>query len=75
MLASQSHAIPSSFDANAPVKQKSNVAATDSRLALRETRPVILASWSKYITEAPQRSVLFLDLLRQRGDEEIEMTS
>lgn len=34
-----------------------------------------LASWPEYTVDAFQRSVLFLDLLRQRGDEEIEITS
>jgi len=35
----------------------------------------VLASWPEYTVDAFQRSVLFLDLLRQRGDEEIEITS
>ncbi|MGA9599344.1 MAG: DUF3141 domain-containing protein, partial [Methylocystis sp.] len=29
----------------------------------------------EYMVDAFQRSVLFLDLLRQRGDEQIEITS
>jgi hypothetical protein len=32
-------------------------------------------SWPEYTLDAFQRSVLFLDLLRRRGDEEIEITS
>jgi len=35
----------------------------------------VLASWPEYTVDAFQRSVLFLDLLRQRGDAEIEITS
>ena len=34
-----------------------------------------VGAWPGYITDALQRSVLFLDLLRQRGNEEIEITS
>ena len=32
-------------------------------------------AWPQYMIDAFQRSVLFLDLLRQRGNEEIEITS
>ena len=35
----------------------------------------ILTSWPDYLIDALQRSTLFLDLLRQRGNEEIEITS
>ena len=35
----------------------------------------ILAAWPDYMIDALQRSVLFLDLLRRRGNEEIEITS
>jgi hypothetical protein len=34
-----------------------------------------IASWLNYMIDAAQRSVLFLDLLRQRGNEQIEITS
>ena len=34
-----------------------------------------MTSWPEYMVDALQRSVLFLDLLRQRGNEEIEITS
>ena len=34
-----------------------------------------VTSWPEYMVDAFQRSVLFLDLLRQRGNEEIEITS
>ena len=34
-----------------------------------------MTSWPEYMVDAFQRSVLFLDLLRQRGNEEIEITS
>ena len=34
-----------------------------------------VTSWPEYTVDAFQRSVLFLDLLRQRGNEEIEITS
>jgi hypothetical protein len=34
-----------------------------------------LTTWPEYIIDAFQRNVLFLELLRQRGDEEIEITS
>ncbi|MEJ2387970.1 MAG: DUF3141 domain-containing protein, partial [Chromatiaceae bacterium] len=35
----------------------------------------LLAGWADYAIDALQRSVLFLDLLRQRGNEQIEITS
>ena len=35
----------------------------------------LITSWPDYVVDALQRSVLFLDLLRQRGDEEVEITS
>src|SRR5271166_811259 len=35
----------------------------------------LMTSWPEYMVDAFQRSVLFLDLLRQRGNEEIEITS
>ena len=35
----------------------------------------VAAAWPDYLVDAFQRSVLFLDLLRQRGNEEIEITS
>jgi hypothetical protein len=35
----------------------------------------MMAAWPEYMVDALQRSVLFLDLLRQRGNEEIEITS
>jgi len=35
----------------------------------------LMATWPDYMVDALQRSVLFLDLLRQRGNEEIEITS
>jgi Protein of unknown function (DUF3141) len=34
-----------------------------------------MTAWPDYMVDAFQRSVLFLDLLRRRGDEEIEITS
>jgi hypothetical protein len=34
-----------------------------------------MTAWPEYMADALQRSVLFLDLLRQRGNEEIEITS
>ena len=34
-----------------------------------------MTAWPDYMVDAFQRSILFLDLLRQRGDEEIEITS
>lgn len=34
-----------------------------------------MTAWPEYMVDALQRSVLFLDLLRQRGNEEIEITS
>jgi hypothetical protein len=34
-----------------------------------------MTAWPEYLVDAYQRSVLFLELLRQRGDEEIEITS
>ena len=35
----------------------------------------MMTAWPEYMVDALQRSILFLDLLRQRGDEEIEITS
>ena len=35
----------------------------------------VMTTWPDYMVDAFQRSVLFLDLLRQRGNEEIEITS
>ena len=35
----------------------------------------MLTAWPDYMVDALQRSVLFLHLLRQRGDEQIEITS
>ncbi len=35
----------------------------------------IMTAWPEYMVDALQRSVLFLDLLRERGNEEIEITS
>ena len=35
----------------------------------------LMTSWPEYMVDAFQRSVLFLDLLRQRGNEQIEMKS
>lgn len=35
----------------------------------------LMTSWPEYMIDALRRSVLFLDLLRQRGNEEIEITS
>ncbi len=34
-----------------------------------------MTAWPEYLVDAFQRSVLFLDLLRQRGNKEIEITS
>jgi hypothetical protein len=33
------------------------------------------ALWSDYLTDAYQRSILFLDLLRWRGNEEVVITA
>ncbi len=35
----------------------------------------MMTAWPEYVVDAFQRSILFLDLLRQRGNEEIEITS
>jgi hypothetical protein len=35
----------------------------------------MMSGWPEYVVDAFQRSILFLDLLRQRGNEEIEITS
>ena len=40
-----------------------------------ETSSDLITSWPEYLIDALQRSVLFVDLLRQRGNEEIEITS
>ncbi|MBJ7309053.1 DUF3141 domain-containing protein [Rugamonas sp. CCM 8940] len=45
------------------------------RQSLDGGRPDLIASWPDYMIDAVQRSVLFLDLLRQRGNEQIEITS
>jgi hypothetical protein len=46
-----------------------------SPVSLGEDPGNIGAACREYMVDAFQRSVLFLDLLRQRGDEEIEITS
>ena len=39
-----------------------------------ETAPgTNITAWPEYVVDAFQRSILFLDLLRQRGNEEIEI--
>jgi hypothetical protein len=35
----------------------------------------LASAWSDYMTDACQRSVLFLDLLRRRGDEQVKITA
>jgi hypothetical protein len=35
----------------------------------------IMTAWPAYLVDALQRSILFLDLLRQRGNEQVEITS
>ena len=42
---------------------------------LRSASGNAMTAWPEYMVDAFQRSVLFLDLLRQRGNEEIEITS
>ena len=49
------------------------VSAPPTRAAASIGNP--MAAWLEYIVDALQRSVLFLDLMRQRGNEEIEITS
>jgi Protein of unknown function (DUF3141) len=56
------------------------ISAVDAKISASPT-PVtahlgnMLTAWPEYMVDAFQRSVLFLDLLRQRGNEEIEITS
>ena len=52
-------------------------AGCSPRLPGRAAAPTgdLMAIWPDYMVDALQRSVLFLDLLRQRGNEEIEITS
>ena len=45
------------------------------QIALGAASNKLVAAWPEYLLDAFQRSVLFLDLLRQRGDEEVEITS
>jgi hypothetical protein len=40
-----------------------------------DQRGTIAQEWLEYVTDACQRSVLFLDLLRRRGNKEREITS
>ena len=47
--------------------------AFSSNPAASSGNPV--TAWPEYMVDALQRSVLFLDLLRQRGNEEIEISS
>lgn len=35
----------------------------------------MMSAWPEYVVDAFQRSILFLELLRQRGNEEVEITS
>ena len=46
-----------------------------SGIAPKPSSGNLMTSWPDYMVDAFQRSVLFLDLLRQRGNEEIEITS
>ena len=52
-------------------------AGCSPRLPGRAAAPTgdLMTVWPDYMVDALQRSVLFLDLLRQRGNEEIEITS
>ena len=58
---------------------KSNGAASSgtavSGVAPQPSSGNSMTAWPEYMVDAFQRSVLFLDLLRQRGNEEIEITS
>jgi hypothetical protein len=69
---------------NAPIEPISKPASATNPLALALTgfpnafassaaNP--LAAWPEYLVDAFQRSVLFFDVLRQRGNEQIEITS
>src|ERR1700733_4251690 len=49
------------------------VSARPTRVAASIGNP--MAAWPEYMVDALQRSVLFLDLMRQRGNVEIEITS
>jgi uncharacterized protein DUF3141 len=49
------------------------VSARPTRAAASIGNP--MAAWLEYTVDAFQRSVLFLDLMRRRGNEEIEITS
>jgi len=40
-----------------------------------DSSTTLITAWPEYFIDALQRSVLFLDLLRQRGNEEIDITS
>jgi hypothetical protein len=69
---SNTHAPPSKT--KAAVKQVDPASSTPASLVKVASRNV-MASWPEYMVDALQRSVLFLDLLRRRGNEEIEITS
>ena len=57
---------------NEPVRPR---AVTPSRTRVQGLPANVMTAWPEYMVDAFQRSVLFLDLLRQRGNEEIEITS
>ncbi len=67
MTDSIAHAAPatSSFGLKLPALASPSAAASGNDLA----------AWPEYAVDAVQRSVLFLDLMRRRGNEEIDITS
>jgi len=63
-----------------PSPQTSVVEAFLAEIPARPTTVVAsnanpMAAWSEYMVDAFQRSVLFLDLMRLRGNEEVDITS
>ena len=59
---------------HSPTQAASAAVATHSQ-GLAKGSAGLGTIWSDYMIDAAQRSVLFLDLLRQRGNEQIEITS
>ena len=58
--------------ADAPATPRETLSARPAPAALPSG---VMAAWQEYMIDAFQRNVLFLDLLRRRGNEEIEITS
>ncbi len=61
-----------------PFSERQPAPDMSAAIALNPAAPSpadLMAAWPEYAADARQRAVLFLDLLRRRGDEEIAITA